>query len=51
MAYFRVAKQYYYLGERDKCRDYLTMSKNVFANQEWKALIDKILDGGLSALD
>ena len=50
MAYFRVAKQYYYLGDEEKCRKYLTMSRNVFANQDWQTIIDEFLEGDLSKL-
>lgn len=51
MAYYRIARQYYYMEDMEQCRKYLTMSKNVFPDRTWRSVIQKILDGDYSEMD
>ncbi len=51
MAYYRIARQYYYMDDIGQCRKYLTMSKNVFPDLTWRSVIQKLLDGDYSEMD
>lgn len=50
-AYFRLAKQYHYLGEEGRCRQYLEMAYTAFPDSTWQKLIKGILDGSYEQLD
>lgn len=51
MAYYRIARQYYYMEDMEQCRTYLTMSKHVFPDRTWRSVIQNILDGDYSEMD
>lgn len=51
MAYFRLAKQYHYRGDREICTEYLHKAKAVFPDKTWQGMMDEILKGDYSKLD
>lgn len=44
-AYYRIARQYYYLKDMENCRRYLEMAYTVFPDKTWRKLIDELLKG------
>nr|WP_325195659.1 hypothetical protein [uncultured Oscillibacter sp.] len=50
-AYFRIAKQYHYLDEHERCQQYLEMAYTAFPDSTWQKLIKGILDGNYEQLD
>lgn len=50
-AYFRIAKQYHYLDEHERCQQYLGMAYTAFPDSTWQKLIKGILDGNYEQLD
>lgn len=51
MAFYRIAKQYHYLGETESCVSYLQKSRDIYQQPSWHKVIDPILTGDLSLLD
>lgn len=50
-AYYRIARQYYSLGETETCRKYLEMAYTVFPDKTWQKLIDELLKGNYEQFD
>lgn len=51
MAYYRIAKQYYYRNETELCVDYLKKSRAVYPQPSWHKVIDPVLAGDFSLLN
>ncbi len=51
MAYFRLAKQYHYRGDRETCTEYVRKAKAVFPDKTWQGMMDGILQGDYTKLD
>lgn len=51
MAYFRLAKQYHYRGDRETCAEYVRRAKAVFPDKTWQGMMDGILQGDYTKLD
>lgn len=44
-AYYRIARQYYSLGEVENCQRYLEMAYMAFPDKTWQKLINELLKG------
>lgn len=51
MAFFRIAKQYHYLGDADRRTEYLLKAKGAYNDPTWQKIIGDILAGDLSRLE
>lgn len=50
MAFFRIAKQYYYQNDLETCRTYLCRAKAVYPDETWQGIIGEILNGNYEKL-
>lgn len=50
-AYFRLAKEYYYLNDLKQCEVYLDLSERTYPNFEWKQVIQEVRDSNYTQLE
>lgn len=50
MAYYRIAKQYYYLGETEQCGRYLDLSAHVYPQPAWQEAVRKARENDFALL-
>lgn len=50
-AYFRLAKEYYYLNDLKQCEAYLDLSERTYPNPEWKQVIQEVRNSNYTQLE